>query len=32
MKGSFKQRLFKAAVLSSLVVAFALSFAGHGLP
>jgi hypothetical protein len=28
MKATLKERLFKAAVLSSLVIAFALSFAG----
>jgi hypothetical protein len=29
MKATLKQRLFKAAILSTLVVAFALSFAGY---
>jgi hypothetical protein len=32
MKATLKQRLFRAAILSTLVIAFALSFAGGRLP
>jgi hypothetical protein len=32
MKATLKQRLFKAAILFTLVITFALGFAGRGIP